>query len=152
MKRYAILDAQGRPLAFYHDDVHGPRHFEVLLPPEDPEGEPRRERVANTHTLIPAEAMEITDEQWGALAREPHTLALVDGELHQVDPPPRQPLTRAQILRRRDAALAACFWTTFPEAPLTGERRQAWSQYRAQLFALTDVDPAHFVMPTPPPA
>ncbi|HZR34771.1 MAG TPA: phage tail assembly chaperone [Nevskia sp.] len=150
MKRYAMLNPEGRPLAFYHDDVHGPRELTQLEAADESDAEPQLRRVPNPHTLIPAGAVEISDEQWQALCSQPHTKALVDGELVDVEPPPRPPLTRAQILRRRDAALAHCLWTAFPEAPLTGEQRQAWSQYRAALFALTTVDPAKFVMPVPP--
>ncbi len=128
MKRFAMLDADGRATAFYHEDVHGPRD--------------------RADSIIPTEATEITQEQWLALAASPQT-RLIKSTIKIVaaaTPPP----TRAQIVRMRDAALASCVWTIFPEAPLTEKQRLEWSAYREQLFKLTEQDPTLVTMPIPP--
>jgi hypothetical protein len=61
-------------------------------------------------------------------------------------------LIRENIRFRRTPLLAACDWTQLPDAPLTSEQRQAWSDYRQALRDLPQVsDPKSIAgWPEPP--
>lgn len=65
--KYAVIN-DGFPQSFYAEDVHGPR--------DDPD------------TLIPAAAVEITDEQWRELLENQGRRKWQDGEVVEYEPPP----------------------------------------------------------------
>ena len=68
-KYYGAFDAEGRATAFYNSDI---------FPPQ-----PNGDRNAG----IPAEAIEITEEQWRELVNNPRA-RFIDGELVYAPPPP----------------------------------------------------------------
>jgi len=70
--KYIQIDNQGLPLGFYSDDTHGARLIadpdHVLESIEDV-----APLIDNADTLIPVDAVEITDEQWQEFIDNPNT-------------------------------------------------------------------------------
>jgi hypothetical protein len=58
----------------------------------------------------------------------------------------------ADIRRERDARLAACDWTQFPDVNLSPEKQTAWNAYRQALRDLpaNTPDPENVTWPVPP--
>ena len=56
------------------------------------------------------------------------------------------------IRRERDARLAACDWTQFPDVNLSQEKKDAWNAYRQALRDLpaSTADPTAVTWPVPP--
>jgi len=56
------------------------------------------------------------------------------------------------IRRERDARLAACDWTQFPDVSLSPEKKEAWNAYRQALRDLptSTNDPTAVTWPVPP--
>lgn len=123
---YGIFDANGRPTAFYNDEIHSD---------------------------IPAEAVAITDDQWQVLLDGEH--AFVQGAVVQYTPPsPSNEILLERLRNERNNRLTACDWTQLPDAPLTSDQRTAWQTYRQALrdFPATCTDPANPTWPTEPSA
>jgi hypothetical protein len=66
---FGVFNAEGRATAFYNTEIY------------EPEGEARNSK-------IPAEAIEITYDQWRELLSNPLQARYVDGEVIMIDPPP----------------------------------------------------------------
>jgi len=106
MAKYAIVDSQGLPTAFFDEDVHGPR--EIPDPNwQPPKGNPQAKppMVPNPDTKIPQGAILIPDADWQA-----H----ISGDL-----------------RRWDAAKKAWVKYTPPPPPLADVKAQAIAQLNA---------------------
>lgn len=93
MKRYALFDEQGFPKGFFSDDVHGARLLPVYgeIEPDSsggPSDAPMVDWQPNPDCLIPAEAVEITHDQWVELLSFPAARQWKDGELVTYAPPP----------------------------------------------------------------
>lgn len=103
---YAVFDNQGNRLASYHTDIH---------------------------TVIPKEAMPITDEEQKLYATNEYVRG-ADGKPYKK--PQRTPSTEeliAAIRVKRNKILAESDWTQLPDAPLSIEQKQVWKTYRQQL-------------------
>ena len=104
MTKYATFDSDGFPTAFYSEDIHGDRERPVYGDaPEPSEDNPQPERPIvgyepNPNCLIPADAIEITDEQWREFLANPGRRKWDDGEVVEYDPPP--PATTADDVNR----------------------------------------------------
>jgi len=92
---YAVLDAaSSRPVAFYASDAHG-----------GPQGE--------EGSLVPAEAVPITELQWQEMLHHPSHCQFIDGEVvitepvQDAPPPPRNAFDEIDALILRIEALEA---------------------------------------------
>lgn len=98
--KYAVINDDGFPQSFYSEDVHGSR--------DDP------------NTLIPADAVEITDDQWRELLENQGRRKWQGGEVVEYEPPPPEPLPEPvpQIISRRQfyQGLAVAEFITKQEA------------------------------------
>jgi len=151
MKRFAVVDGNGRLLAFYSEDIHGPRQVEVTVPPAQEGGEPTTELQPNPACSIPSNAIEISSEIWADWLGRQATVALIDGKLVDVGPKPQiwtWPLIRA----RRDDLVEACDWTQLPDSPLASGLKSKWAIYRQALRDLPQKysDPATVIWPVSP--
>jgi hypothetical protein len=93
MTKLAVFDAEGLPAAFYSRDVHG--------------------------DSVPAEAVEITDEQWQEFLDHQGLRRWLDGEVVTYDPPPPAP-TVDDIIAERERRLALGFDYDFGEGDPRG--------------------------------
>ena len=105
--KYAIIDGEGRAIAFYDAQIH--------------------------KDMIPKGAIEVDDGTWqrwlatsDELAWDKKKKALV---AHIFEPV----VTIEQIRTRRNALLAASDWTQLPDASLNAEQMAAWAKYRKAL-------------------
>lgn len=126
--------------AFFDSAIHGPR--DIAQPQTDAakKAGKRPVMVPNKATLIPDDAVEISDEQHAALMAQ-------IGEGRVLTSRKGQPVTVAweqsaedriaANRRRRDGLLAASDYTQLPDSPLSDEERRAWQEYRQ---ALRDID------------
>ena len=157
MTKYAKLDASGRPVGFYSDDIHGPRTVQVVdMPAVVGKGgklvtPATFKAVANTATLIPADAVQITDDQWSQLVQGAGTLGLVNGALVKLPAPVAKP-TWSAIRAQRNQKLFRSDWTQGADSPLNSQAKQAWATYRQALRDLpkTFAQPGQVVWPTEP--
>ena len=74
--KFAHFDTDGFPVAFFAVDVHGPREID---------GQP--------NPAIPAEAVEITDDQWQEMLANPGRRRWLDGALVEHELPPVEIVT-----------------------------------------------------------
>jgi len=154
MTKFAVFDADGSPLGFYAEDIHGSRRRPVYGPT------PRRTRrnsnpvppvigdEANPDCTIPADAVEISDEDWQGLLSNPGR-RWRDGRVVDVEPPSSPTdITMASVRAQRNDLLSKSDWTQLPDAPVDRER---WAIYRQQLRDLPEtVDPSKVQWPLPP--
>src|SRR5690606_7329862 len=84
MTKYAVFDADGFPMGFYAEDIHGA---------PDAEG-----------TLIPQGAVKITDQQWHAFLSHPGARKWSNGHVVEYTPPEPEPspyrLYKSSFIRR----------------------------------------------------
>lgn len=161
MSKFVVLDAEGRPTAFYSEDLHGPREIAQQTKAEEKDAEGKVTaaaefaQVANPATKIPAAAVPITDDQYDELMHNGGSLkGLVDGQV--VDVAARRPaaVTAAFVGSRCIKLLIASDWTQAPDNPLPS--KAAWTAYRAQLWQILAAssqkgfDPSSVVYPTTP--
>jgi hypothetical protein len=112
MTKFALFDEGGFPVAFFSPDVHGERMRPVYGDlPEPTEEEPRPIRSVigeepNPDCLIPAEAIEISDEQWLDMVQHPGRRRWQDGEVVEHVPPPVLP-TAEDVNRERQRRIVA---------------------------------------------
>lgn len=112
MTKFALFDEGGFPVAFYSPDVHGERTRPVYGDlPEPTEEEPRPIRPvigeeSNPDCLIPAEAIEISDEQWQEFLENVGRRRWQDGEVVEHVPPPVPP-TAEDVNRERQRRIIA---------------------------------------------
>lgn len=112
MAFYAIFSDAGLPLGFWMDTIHGARTRPVYgEPPEPTEQEPRPVRPIvgeepNPDCKIPAEAIEISDEQWLDMVQHPGRRRWQDGEVVEHVPPPVLP-TAEDVNRERQRRIIA---------------------------------------------
>lgn len=154
MSKFAVVDSEGRLLAFYGEDVHGPRQVEVEVPAAKEGEQPTKALQANPACLIPADAVEISDELWQQWLGRQETAALVDGKLVDVIAKPRT-WSWAQIRAKRDRLVVASDWTESPGARvrLGATRSAEWEAYRNALFDIPQKyvnNPAGIVWPVAP--
>ncbi|WP_435655035.1 hypothetical protein [Brucella pituitosa] len=72
MQRYAVFDSDGLPRGFYSEDVHGARLLPVYAEGDDQSDKvPIADWKPNPVCSIPADAVEITDDQWKELMDYP---------------------------------------------------------------------------------
>lgn len=113
---------------FFHDDVHGARHMTV-------EGE----RVQNPDTLIPDDAVEISDEMHMGMMLAQTTGKIIvpgtDGRPMLADPPPPTRERQVIIFRHHRAAelIATDGLMIAEDSPLTPEQKVALKVYRQTL-------------------
>jgi hypothetical protein len=69
---YGVFDADGKPTAFYNSDIY------------------KNEAEARS-SKIPAEAVEITHDQWMELLSDQTRARYVNGEVVMIEPPPIPP-------------------------------------------------------------
>lgn len=130
--KFMQIDDQGTPIAFYSEDIHGSRTRplfgnSVMRPaygpaPEPTEADPNPERPVigeeldptvepnppivgeepNPNTLIPPDAIEITDEQWQELLTYQGRRRWIDGQIveHAPPPPPPPPVIVSDMFNR----------------------------------------------------
>lgn len=110
MTKFALFDEDGFPVAFYASDIHGARTRPIYgEPPEPTEEEPRPIRPVigeepNPDCLIPAEAIEITDEQWLDMVQHPGQRRWQDGEVVEYVPePPALDIVKSRLKAQLDA-------------------------------------------------
>mgnify|MGYP002622545761 FL=1 len=112
MTKFALFDEGGFPVAFYASDIHGERTRPIYGDlPEPTEQEPRPVRPVigdepNPDCTIPAEAVEITDEQWLDMVQHPGLRRWQDGEVVEHVPPPVLP-TAEDVNRERQRRIVA---------------------------------------------
>lgn len=86
MTKFAIINQDGFPTAFYAEDIHGMRKID---------GKP------NPDCLIPSEAIEITDDQWQEFLSNVMARKWVDGHIVIYDPPAPEPIIPDRVSRRQ---------------------------------------------------
>lgn len=74
--KYMVTNGDGTPSAFYADDVHGPRLID---------GEP------NPDTLVPPEAVEISDDVWQTFLNNQGCSRWADDAVEMFEPDPPTP-------------------------------------------------------------
>jgi hypothetical protein len=92
---------------------------------------------------IPADAVEITDEQHAALLEGQSSGKCITADAKGfpvlTDPPaPTDDELAAAVRAERDAKLAACDWTMLADVDLTTAELAAWKAYRQALRDVTD--------------
>jgi hypothetical protein len=142
MTKYAKVDASGRVLGFYSDDIHGARTIT----------ETGSAAVANPATKIPADAVAISDAMYAQWIGNTAGQALHNGALVKVDPVKPAP-TWDDIRRSRNALLSNSDWTQISDSPLGQSAREAWAKYRAVLRDIPQSfkTPATVTWPAAPP-
>lgn len=129
-------------LGFYNDKAHGP----LALPEEQSEREikagKRAGMVPNPDTLIPEDAIEISEQRREELLNGQANGKVI--ELRGTKPVLVDAAIPAEGLKRirrkeRDRRLAASDWTQLSDVQLSGDDRNAWATYRQQLRDL-DMD------------
>ncbi len=125
MTKYATVDAAGRPLGFYCEDIHG--------------------------EAIPKGAIKISDEVYAQWITNTQSLALKGGTLADVGVAP-PPASWATVRARRNRLLAQSDKTQLPDSPLASDAKLAWAEYRSLLRKLpqTYTDPSVVVWPAAP--
>jgi hypothetical protein len=89
--KYAVFSPDGQPLAFYSEDIHGPRTID---------GEP--------NSAIPLDAVEITEAQWRFFLDNSGRCRWIDGAVVEYEPAPAPPVdVKAQLKTLVDAAAEA---------------------------------------------
>lgn len=132
MKRYAQFDADGFPLGFWSDDIY----------PSAPDEE--------RNAAIPADAIQITTQQWRALIDNAGLRRWMDGHVVPYElPSPSVDQLWADVRAERDRRLSASDWTQVSDAPVD---QVAWATYRQALRDLpeTTTDPGNVLWPVPP--
>ena len=86
MTKFAVFTEDGFPAGFYGEDVHGPREID---------GGP------NPKCLIPADAIEITDQQWQAFIDNSGHRKWQDGHVVVYNPPAPEPVIPDRVTRRQ---------------------------------------------------
>lgn len=112
----------------------------------------------SVHTDIPADAVEISQEQYTELlqAQARGSQIVADGAGWPILLPPPPPPDLSEVLiatlrRERNKRLTACDWTQLPDSPLTDGEKTAWRTYRQALRDMpAESDPANPVWPQPP--
>lgn len=131
MGKFAKFDAEGFPQGFYAEEVHGARMRPVYGQKPEPTAEepnplpPVIGVEPNPETLIPADAVEITDEAWMEFLNNQGLRKWVDGSVVEYAPT-LQSLTSTDVDREHDrrAALGKTFTVTgYGEVPLEGSLR-----------------------------
>lgn len=122
MKKFAQLNEQGLPTAFYSDDIN---------------------------TNIPTDAVEITEAQWMEFI-ENQCLRKWDGEnvVEYIPPVPTTDELLVGIRKKRNALLKDCDWTQVLDAPVS---QIEWETYRKVLRDFpSECDPADPAWPEVP--
>ena len=112
MSKFAIFDAAGLPTGFWSTDIHGARTRPIYGDPPEPGGEnphpmpPIIGEEPNPDCRIPAEAVEITEEQWIELVEFSGLRRWQDGEVVEYVPEPPAP-TGEDVNRERQRRIVA---------------------------------------------
>ncbi|WP_058599089.1 hypothetical protein [Aureimonas ureilytica] len=94
MQRFACFDADGLPASFFSSDLHGSRtrpvYGEAAEPtPDDPYPlPPVIGEEPNPDCTVPADAVEITDDQWAEFLSNPGCRRWENGAVVAIDLPP----------------------------------------------------------------
>ncbi|MDR6430997.1 hypothetical protein [Brucella pseudogrignonensis] len=119
MKKFAVFDLEGFPLAFYAEDVHGSRTLPVYGEASEPSDDnpnydlPIIGEKDNPDCLIPFDAIEISDDDWRVFINNAGYRKWDGSKVVEYTPPTPDPLTpeelRAQMppLSRRQIWLGA---------------------------------------------
>lgn len=102
-QKFIKTDADGIPLAFYDEEVHGPKVLNIPDPdfqPTEDNPEPPFIEVPNPDCRIPEDAAPISSEVWAELLQYPGLRKFIDGEVvvHTPLPPSAQQIALGQIL------------------------------------------------------
>ncbi|MBB3288149.1 MULTISPECIES: hypothetical protein [unclassified Rhizobium] len=136
MTKFAMFDANGLPVAFYAEDIHGSRTRPVYGANDDGEAivigsEP------NPDCSIPAGTIEIDDSQWMEFLSNAGCRKWLNGQLVEYTPPPPIPTLAdytAAITRMLDAkAQERRYDNAVSIATYAGSSNAAWSA-EAQAF------------------
>jgi len=131
-------------LGFYDDLIHGARRVAMPQSVAEQKAKKRPKMVDNPDCLIPADAVQISDQDYQKIQTE-----LSDGRVlaargskpvtvpFQQDPAEIEALNR----QRRDRLLASSDWTQLVDAPIDEALRGPWQAYRQQLRDMDLLDP-----------
>lgn len=122
IKKFALIDEDGRPKAFYSSDVN-----------KD----------------IPSEAVEISHDQWMEFINNPGVRRFQNQKIVSA-PAVIEKMNPAQIRNKRSALLRESDWTQLPDAPFTNEEKQKWAEYRQALRDLDISDLDNIIWPVAP--
>jgi hypothetical protein len=107
MNKYAVFNADGLPLAFYSEDVHGRRTIPLYGEPDEETGvRPVIGEAPNPQTKVPTDALAISDAQWMEFLNHQGRRRWQDGAVVLFDPPP-PPITVDDYTRAIQARLDA---------------------------------------------
>ena len=128
---------------FYMDALHGERFIEKPLTERERKAGKRPTLAPNPATLIPTDAVEISDDKYNELmqAQAAGKQIVTAGKRPvAIEPKLDESLRLASNRRRRDSLLTVSDWTQMPDALLDKpELKSAWADYRQQLRDL-DLD------------
>lgn len=135
---------------FYDESIHGARLLSVVDPkykaPEIEEGEELPEAptlsIPNPDTLIPADAVEITDEQHKALLNAQSTGKIIKADKKgfpiAIDPPaPTDEELAVSARLMRDQLMKESDWVVIRAAEIGESVPDAWVAYRTRLRDIT---------------
>lgn len=111
--KFGAFDAEGFPLAFYSDDIH---------------------------TDIPAEAVQITDEQWSEFINNQGLRRWVNGEVVVYDPPAPEPVAQRIEWGSLIRAMTNEEASAFDAAVQAADARFRWLIQKTAYIATDDPD------------